>query len=162
MTDEGVRNEESSRNENAPLLGQLESNAWAALAFVEVYIAYGRTEDRIAARRIVEYSIRHLFDRRSGNFIEWKNPKPEPLRRGEDVSSGGPIDLNGVMALALLRMGRHERDGRYIGIAKRVLTNFVGKARKDLRSRDAWDDDGRILARVVFVLRAYDLFLGHT
>ena len=73
--------------------------------------------------------------------------------------SGGPLELNAVMALALLRMGLHERDGRYIGIAKRVLANFVGKARKDLRSREAWDDDGVILARMVLVLRAYDLFL---
>ena len=70
--------------------------------------------------------------------------------------------MNGVMALALLRLSRHERDGRYIGIAKRVLVNFVGKARKDLRFGDAWDDDGRVLARMVFVLRAYGLFLEHT
>jgi len=159
LTDEGVWNEESSRNRSAPLLGQLESNSWAALAFVEAYIAYGRAEDHLAARRIIEYSIRWLFDRQSGIFIEWRNPQPELLRRGEDISTEAPIDLNGVMALALLRLGRHERDGRYIGIAKRVLNKFIGKAIKDLRAGDAWDDDGRILARVIFVLRAYDLFL---
>ncbi len=159
LTADGVKNEGGRWKGGTPLLGQLESNAWAAFAFVEAYIAYGRAEDRMAARQTIEYSIRRLFDQRSGIFIEWRNPHPELLRRGEDVSSEAPIDLNGVMALALLRLGRHEGDGRYIGIAKRVLMNFVGKARKDLRAGDAWDDNGKILARVVFVLRAYDLFL---
>lgn len=127
------------------LPGQLEANAWAALAFLEGY-RVSRTEGyRRAADLVLGYAKVELFDSAHGVFVD---------DREAPVSLGS----NGIMAEALIRA--HRLTGRTddLEIARRVLAGMGGAARALLVE----GDDAAALADVsdaVSYLTAYRLLI---
>ncbi|MBI3625612.1 MAG: thioredoxin domain-containing protein [Candidatus Rokubacteria bacterium] len=143
LTDKGVFHFYESKTGRGYLLGQLEANAWAALAFVEGSRVLRADVYREAGERVLAYALVELFDAGAGAFAEEKNRYP--------------LDANGVMALALL--SAHQLTGRseYLDHAKRVLGALGGEARA------AVGEDTASVARVeksVLYLRAYAQVAG--
>ncbi|MBI2553711.1 MAG: thioredoxin domain-containing protein [Candidatus Rokubacteria bacterium] len=150
LTDKGVFHFYQIRAGRGHLRGQLEANAWAALAFLEGARVLRADAYRQAAERVLAYAIADLFDRGVRAFVEGRNP--------DDPAATGPVrfplDANGVMAEALLRA--HGLTGRaeYREVATRVLAALGGAARALVSE----EEDVGAVARVedaVFYLRAY-------
>ncbi len=141
LTDRGVFQLYEEGTARGQLLGQLEANAWAALAFVEGYRVSRRAAFREAAERVLAYSRAELFDQAQGAFVQ-------------DRDSPVSLGANGIMAAALT--GAHRLTGRaeYRETAGRVVAARGGPARALL----ADEEDAAAAARVedaVFYLRAY-------
>lgn len=123
------------------LPGQLEANAWAALAFLEGY-RVSRTEAyRQAAERILGYAKAELFATSDGVFVD-------------DRSVPIPLDTNGIMAEALIRAHRLTGRSEDLELAKRVLAALGGVTRALLVE----DVDATEMSRAsdaVFYLTAY-------
>jgi hypothetical protein len=150
LTDKGVFHYYEHRTGRGSLRGQLEANAWAALAFLEGYRAARAEVHREAAERVLAYAMADLFEATRGAFVEQNNP--------DDGGSPGPqrfpLDANGIMAEALLRAHRLTGRGEYLETAKRVLAALDGEA----RALVVEDEEAASVARVagsVFYLRAY-------
>jgi len=124
--------------------GQLDANAWAALAFLEGYRVARVEAYRQAAERVLDFAIADLFDTERGAF-------------GEAKSSPPPLDANGVMAEALLRAHRLARGTDYLTAARRVLAALGGTASALLVEHD---DGAARVDDAAYYLRAYAQVVG--
>lgn len=154
LTDRGVYHLYDTETGQGQLRGQLEANAWAALAFLEGHGVTGKLAHRQAAEQVLQYALAELFDPSRGAFVETNNPDERGLRGAET-----PLDTNGVMALALLRA--HQLTGRaeYLDVARRVLAALGGEV-KALLMDEADATPARRVADAVFYLRAYGRVVG--
>lgn len=141
LTDRGVFQIFEEKTARGQILGQLEANAWAALAFVEGYRVSHRQAFREAAERVLTYSMADLFDATRGVFVH-------------DRGSPASLGANGIMAAALMRA--HQLTGRaeYRETARRVVAALGGPARALLVE----EEGGTTVFRMedsVYYLRAY-------
>jgi len=150
LTEKGVFHFYEYRTGRGYLRGQLEANAWAALAFLEGYRVTRTDVYREAGERVLAYALAELFDAREGAFVEARNP--------DGGSSSDfprfPLDANGIMAEALLRAHRLTGRAEYLESARRELASLGGEARALV------GEDAASVARVdasVFYLRAYEV-----
>lgn len=154
LTEKGVYHVFELKAGRGHLRGQLEANAWAALAFLEGHRVSGKAVYQRAAEQLLRYALTELFDPARGAFIESNNPD-ERGPRSQEIS----LEANGVMALALLRA--HGATGRpeYLEIGKRVLAALGGEVETALV--DGADTTSvRKVADLVFYMRAYDRVVG--
>lgn len=140
LTDKGMVHFYDVEAGRGSLLGQLEANAWAALAFLEGYEASRADVYREAAERVLAYARVALFEPTRGAFVE---------------QGHAPSDANGVMALALLKAHRLTGHAPYLETAKRVLAALSSEVRAVLVEDEEASSAGRVDA-FVFYLRAYE------
>lgn len=148
LTDSGVYHIHDAKTGRGQLLGQLEANAWATLAFLEAYRVSKNRMYQQAAERVLRYALVELFDLTRGAFVDARD-RQEPRREG-DI----PLEANGAMALALLR--GHQASGRpeYLETARRVLAT-LGRDVQTVLTGDAETTSPRQIAATTFYLRAY-------
>jgi uncharacterized protein YyaL (SSP411 family) len=141
LTDRGVFQIFEEGTGRGQILGQLEANAWAALAFAEGYRVSHRQGFREAAERVLAYSMAELFDATRGVFVH-------------DRGSPALLGANGIMAAALMRAQQVTGGTKYRETARRVLAALGGPARALLV-----DEEGGATALgvedSVFYLQAY-------
>jgi apolipoprotein N-acyltransferase len=149
LTDKGVYHFYEVRSGRGHLRGQLEANAWAALAFLEGHVASGKAVYRQEAERLLRYALAELFDPARGAFVESNNPD-EPGPGPREI----PMDANGVMALALVHAHQVTGSAEYLGIGRRVLAAMGVEVKRVLVDEpDA--TPAKKVADSVFYLRAY-------
>jgi uncharacterized protein YyaL (SSP411 family) len=141
VTEKGVFHIHEYRTGRGQLLGEVEPNAWAALAFLDGYRVSRVEAYREAAERILGYVMAERFDAARGVFAE----------QGDSRHS---LYADGLMAEALVRA--HGLTGRaeYLEAARKTLAALGSVAHALLVD----DDDPATMARVadaVFYLRAY-------
>jgi uncharacterized protein YyaL (SSP411 family) len=124
--------------------GQLDANAWTALAFLESYRLARVEAHRQAAEQVLATALSGLFDSRRGVF-------------GEDKASVPHLDANGVMADALLRADAVARRREYVDVGRRVLAALDPAVHTLLVEEQ--DGTARV-ANAVYYLRAYARVLG--
>src|SRR5262245_17682594 len=125
--------------------GQVDANAWTALAFLEGYRVLGIEAHRKVAERVLDFSIAELFDPGRGAFGEARGLPPT-------------LDANGVMAEALVRAHRAGGRADYQVVARRVLAGLGETALEVLA-----DDDGVTrAAEAAPFLQAYAKLVGST
>ena len=133
------------------LRGQLEANAWAALAFLEGHRLSGQDVYRQAGERVLDYALAELFDPQRGGFIAWNNPDHSGRSaRTEDV----PLAANGLMAQALLTAYRLSGRPAYRDAAERTLALLGGQIRA--RLVEAFDTPTALVAEMAYTLTAYN------
>lgn len=122
LTDRGVYHMLDGRTGAGQLRGQLEANAWAALAFLDGHRVSGRAVYRAAAERVIGYALAELVDLARGVFVDASSSGARAA--GE---AAVPLEANGVMALALVRA--HQATGRaeYRDAARRALATLGGR-----------------------------------
>jgi uncharacterized protein YyaL (SSP411 family) len=123
VTDGGAFHLTEHRTGRGHLPGQLEANAWAALALLEGYRVSRAETYRRAAERVLAYATRELFDPGAGAFLEERRPEP-----GAPAPARYPLDGNGVMAEALLLAHRLTGRAEYRDTARRALESLGGEA----------------------------------
>lgn len=159
LTTRGVAHLFDPDTNQAWLQGQLEANAWVALALVEGYREARRNEDLRAAQEVLRYALTDLLDARRGAFVEWNNPDPSLLRAGEQRSQVFPLEGNGVMAAALVQAHRLTGDATYLQVARRVLEAMSGQVAAGLAPEP--DETGGAAAEgSAFLLRTLGLVGG--
>lgn len=157
LTEKGVYHIYQPTSGRGHLRGQLEANAWAALAFLEGYRVFGSTGLREAAERVLGYALAELFDRKRGAFVERSNPDDGgPGARSPEF----PLEANGIMAEALLLAHRTTGRGEYRETARRVLATIGGKVRGILVEDP--EASPMAVAETVFALRASGQLLAMT
>lgn len=149
LTDRGMYHLYEPETGRGHLRGQLETNAWAALAFLEGHRVSGKTIYRQAAEQLLRYAIAELFDPARGAFVESSDPDAPGPRAQER-----PLEANGVMAVALLRAHEVTRRAEYLDTAKRVLAALGGEV-KTLLLDEPDTTPTKKIAEAVFYLRAY-------
>lgn len=160
LTSRGVAHLFDPDTNQAWLHGQLEANAWVALALVEGYREARRAEDLRAAREIFQYALKDLLDAGRGAFVEWNNPDPSLLRAGEQRSQVLPLEGNGAMAMALLTAHRLTGEETYLQVARRLLETMSGQAAAGL-TPEPDETGGATAGASAFLLRALALLGGH-
>lgn len=150
LTRDGMYDLYDARTGKGHRLGQLEANAWAALAFLEAQRVSGRPAYRQAGENLLAYAQARLFDAERGVFANRKG--------AAGGASVGPLALeaNGVMAEALIEGHRATGRTAYLERARQLLGPLG--ARVDALLGDEEAEAAKLeqaLAEAVSTLRAY-------
>lgn len=157
LSDKGMYHIYLATAKRGALRGQLEANAWAALAFLEGHRLSGKDIYRQAGERVLDYALAELFDRQRGGFIAWNNPDHSGRSaRTEEL----PLAANGLMAQALLTAYRLNGRPAYRDAAERTLALLGGQIRT--RLVEELDASTALVAEMVYTLTAYNSFLEQT
>jgi len=116
ITEKGALQFYDAKTARGQLSGQLEANAWAALAFLEGYRVLQVDIHRQAAEHVLTYARLELFDAAHGIFVD---DRQAPLS----------LEANGIMAEAFIRTHRLTGRSDDLEIAKRILGALGGVAR---------------------------------
>ena len=155
LSDRGMYHIYLATAKRGALRGQLEANAWAALAFLEGHRLSGQDVYRQAGERVLDYALAELFDPQRGGFIAWNNPDHSGRSaRTEDV----PLAANGLMAQALLTAYRLSGRPAYRDAAERTLALLGGQIRA--RLVEAFDTPTALVAEMAYTLTAYNDLLA--
>ncbi len=137
--DRGVLHYHDPKEPSPRLDGQLADNAWAALAFLETH---RRTQDARflnAAKHVVDYAVRGLYDPKERAFIERRSRESAAYRAGEREARSFPMEENGIMAYVLALLPGGDRR-----IAAGIVDRFAGDAPEEVDQK-------------VFLLKAYEV-----
>ncbi len=113
-----------SEQDGAKLQGNLNDNAWAAIAFLEAYRVGKQKEHLDFGIQILNYMIANLYSEDKGAFIERNSKSNEMYRNSELKSEKLPYPENAISIWALLSAFNHTKDERYLRIAKETFANF--------------------------------------
>ncbi len=116
VTEKGVFHIHEYRTGRGQLRGEVEPNAWAALAFLEGYRVSRVEAHREAAERVLGYVMAERFDAARGVFTE----------QGDSRLS---LYADGLMAEALVRAHRLTGRAEYLEAARKVLAALGSVAR---------------------------------
>ncbi len=119
--------------------GQLEDNAWVAMAFLE---AYDATKDRKyldKAEGSIKFALERLYDKENGGFFERRSTSRELFREAELFLDSKPDDLNGLMAYVLLKATKITGSKDYMKKADETVGHFTMRfASGDLNNVDPY------------------------
>jgi len=105
--------------------GNLLDNSFLMLAFVEGYEILGDDKYLKTAEKLADYSLDNLYDWNSGGFFERNSKDIENYAPGENIDLGKPINENGIISYAFLKLYGHEEDVRYLNAGIKTLGNKI-------------------------------------
>ncbi|MBI5682005.1 MAG: thioredoxin domain-containing protein [Deltaproteobacteria bacterium] len=118
MTENGVLSFYDPQKKKGFLDGQLEDNAWFAMAFLEAYKSTKEKRFLEKAEAVISFSIKNLYDDKNGGFIERKSTAKELYREKELISYRKPYGINSVMSYTLVNLYELTKNKEYIEKAK--------------------------------------------
>ncbi len=126
VTDYGVLSYYDYQDQKGYINGNIEPNAWAALAFIEGYRFTKKEPYLRTAGRIIDFALENLYDTEEGGFFERRSTSSGFYREDELFLSEKPQEENGVMAYALyLAYGETGRK-EFLRRARETFGHFAG------------------------------------
>ncbi|MBI5224764.1 thioredoxin domain-containing protein [Candidatus Micrarchaeota archaeon] len=113
-----------SEKEGAKLSGNLNDNAWAAIAFLEAYRVGKQKEHLDLATQILNFMLSSLYSKEKGAFIERNSNSAEMYRDSELKSEKLPYQENAIAIWALLQAFNHTKEENYLSVSKETFANF--------------------------------------
>ena len=126
VTDYGVLSYYDYKDGKGYINGNIEPNAWAALAFIEGYRFTGKEKYLKRGVEILDFALKNLYDTEEGAFFERRSTSKGFYRKGELFLDEKPQEENGVMAYALyLASGETDRKD-FLKRARETFGYFTG------------------------------------
>lgn len=101
--------------------GSLLDNSYLLLALAEGYDVLGKEEYLEAAKKIADYSLENLYDWNSGGFFERNSHDKELYAPGENILLSKPMQENGVIAFALLKLHKQTNNSLYLNAGIKTI-----------------------------------------
>ena len=105
--------------------GNLLDNAYLLLAFVEGYEVLGKEEYLDTAKKIADFSLENLYDWNSGGFFERNSPDTELYALGDNILLSKPMQENGIITFALLKLYKQTNDPIYLNAGLKTFGNKI-------------------------------------
>jgi uncharacterized protein len=106
--------------------GSLLDNAHLMLAFIEGYEVLGNEEYLEIAKKIASFSLENLYDWNSGGFFERNSADTDLYAPGENIILSKPMQENGIITLALLKLYKQTNDLAYLNAGIKTVGNQLG------------------------------------
>jgi len=103
--------------------GSLLDNSYLMLAFIEGYEVLGDEKYLEVAREIADFSLENLYDWNSGGFFERNSPDTNLYAPGENILLSKPMQENGIIAFALLKLYKQTNDPLYLNAGIKTIGN---------------------------------------
>lgn len=103
--------------------GSLLDNSYLLLALAEGYEVLGKEEYLEAAKKIADYSLENLYDWNSGGFFERNSRDKEMYAPGENILLSKPMQENGIIAFALLKLYKQTNNSLYLNAGIKTVGN---------------------------------------
>lgn len=147
LSNEGVLSYYDADKKKGFINGQLEDNAWAALALLEAYDATKDKKYLDKAEGVIKFTIDKMYDRENGGFFERRSTSKEFYRETELFLDSKPDDLNGLMAYLLIKASKATGSKDYLKKADETVGHFV--ARFDMGESTTVDPQMHRAARIL-------------
>lgn len=125
MSNEGVLSFYDADKKMGLINGQLEDNAWAAIAFLDAYEVTKDNRYLEKADVIIRFAVERLYDKENGGFFERRSTSKESYRETELFLDNKPDNLNGLMAYALLKASKMTGSKDYLKKADETVGYFA-------------------------------------
>jgi len=125
ITDDGAYHYKKENGEKG-VRGGILDNSYLLLAFVEGYETLENTEYLDTAKKIADYNLDNLYDWNSGGFFERNSPDTELYALGENIVLSKPLEENGIMIYAFLKLYKITNDPIYLNAGIKTLGNKLG------------------------------------
>ncbi|MBI3027842.1 DUF255 domain-containing protein [Candidatus Woesearchaeota archaeon] len=123
LTDNGILH--FYDDNGAQLNGFLLDNAHMSLAFDEAYKQTGNEEYRKAGLKLLDFSLKRLYDGKTGAFFERNSTDKHFYFGDEYFLSTVPYSGNSVMALALTNAYDLTNDKSYLDVSSTIIGYFI-------------------------------------
>ncbi len=124
LTENGVLSFYDTQKKKGGLDGQLEDNAWFAMALLEGYNATKEKRFLEKAGAVIAFSIKNLYNEKDGGFIERRSTSKEFYREAELISHRKPVVSNGVMNYTLISAYELTKNKDYLEKAREGMGLF--------------------------------------
>lgn len=108
--------------------GSLLDNSYLLLAFVEGYETLGKKNYRDTAQQLADYSLEKLYDWNSGGFFERNSPDTHLYAPGETIQLSKPLQENGIIAYALLKLYTQTGNPLYLNAGIKTIGANIDNA----------------------------------
>jgi len=114
-------------NKEKGVRGSLLDNSYLLLAFIEGYEVLGNEEYLETAKKIADFSLENLYDWNSGGFFERNSPDIELYAPGENIRLSKPMQENGIIAFALLKLYKQTDNPFYLNAGIKTIGSKIGE-----------------------------------
>jgi len=114
-----------NENEEKGVRGNLLDNSYLLLAFVEGYEVLGKDEYLEVARKIADFSLENLYDWNGGGFFERNSPDTELYALGDNILLSKPMQENGIIAFALLKLYDQTNEPVYLNAGIKTMGHKI-------------------------------------
>jgi len=114
-------------NNEKGVRGNLLDNSYLMLAFIEGYEVLSNEEYLETAKKIGDFSLENLYDWNSGGFFERNSPDLDLYAPGENILLSKPMQENGIIAFALLKMYKQTQNPLYLNAGIKTIGNKIGE-----------------------------------
>ena len=114
-------------NKEKGVRGNLLDNSYLLLAFVEGYEVLGKEEYLEVARKIADFSLENLYDWNGGGFFERNSPDTELYALGDNILLSKPMQENGIIAFALLKLYNLTNEPLYLNAGIKTISDKIGE-----------------------------------
>ncbi len=125
ISDRGALSYFDYKNSVGELDGQLKSNAWLALAFLEGSVTLKDSALLAKAETLIDFMVSELYDNANGGFFERSSSSKKFYRHDEFVSYKKPYLANGVAGYVLVRAYELTGNVDYLKKAEETLGAFI-------------------------------------
>ncbi len=140
------------KNGKSSINGLLDDYAFIASAFIELYQATFDENWLIEANKIVNYTVTHFFDEKSGMFFYTHNEHSNLISRKMEVADNVIPASNSQMAKNLFVLGQYFYNDDYISKARQMLVNVKDDLQKHVYFYTNWG-----LLQMWFVAPSYEV-----
>jgi len=134
MSENGVLSFYDPAKNKGFLDGQLEDNAWLALALIEGYKTTKEKRFIEKADALIAFSLKSLYNEKEGGFIERRSTAREFYREKELVSLKKPYGHNSVMNYALINLYELTKNKEYLEKAREGFGLFYEDMNMEFQS----------------------------
>ncbi|MBI5892329.1 MAG: thioredoxin domain-containing protein [Deltaproteobacteria bacterium] len=134
MADNGVLSFYDPQKKKGFLDGQLEDNAWLALAFMEGYKVTKEKRLMEKADALIAFSLKSLYNEKEGGFIERKSTSREFYREKELVSFRRTYNTNSIMSFLLINAHELTKNKEYLEKAREGFGLFYEDMNREFDS----------------------------
>jgi len=107
--------------------GGLLDNCYLLLSFATASESTQQYNYLSTAKRIADYSLSALYDWNNGGFFERNSPDENQYAYGEHIDLSKPVEENGIMAYAMLKLYNLTSDVRYLNAAVTTMGNILNR-----------------------------------
>jgi uncharacterized protein YyaL (SSP411 family)/cytochrome c biogenesis protein CcdA len=101
--------------------GTLLDNSYLLLAFIEGYEVLGNQEYLDVSIQLADYALENLYDWNSSGFFERNSRDLDLYAPGENVLLKKPMEENGIISYALLKLYMNTKDPLYLNVGIKTI-----------------------------------------
>ena len=126
------------KNGRSTINGYAEDYATVIQSFISLYEVTLNEKWLLLSKELMEYTITHFFDQKSGMFFYTSNEDTDLIARKIEVVDGVISSSNSIIGNSLFKLGHYFSDKKMIEISQQMLNNLKTQVHQNALGYSNW------------------------